>query len=118
MAIPREEKKSPFDPDITAPEKLKKVRETINLTNIDDSALSIAYFTYKVIRKYSPDIHVVHVDYLDWTWPLTAKEKEKELQFLFKEHYPVWEANILKHQRARVEVVFKFPGLKYLVNGV
>lgn len=118
MAIKREEKTNIHSPDFVPPDKPKKVHETVNLTNIDDSALSIAYFTYKVIRKYNPNQHVLHISYLDWVHPIREKSKRELLSALFKDYDPPWEIDIVKHQPARVEVVYKFPGLNYLIFGV
>lgn len=93
-------------------EKIKRIKKTINLIGQDDSALTIAYHTYKIIKKYHPDRHQVMITFMEWTSG-SADAKQKLISYLFADYDPVWQIRL--EQKGEVVVAkCTFPGMLWL----
>jgi len=96
-------------------DKVKRIKKTVNLINRDDSALTIAYHTFRIISKYHPDRHQVMITFMEWTTGNHASHKEL-MKFLFKDYDPFWQLQV-EHSGEVVTVKFTFPGMDWLVFG-
>jgi len=95
-----------------SPDKIKRIKKTINLIGQDDSALTIAYHTLKIIKKYHPDRHQVMITFMEWTSG-SPDAKQKLISYLFSDYDPVWQVR-LEHRGEVVVAKCTFPGMLWL----
>ena len=97
-------------------ETVKRVKKTVDLINKDDSLLSIAFYTYQIIRRCHPDRNQVMITYMEWRIGEEAWKREA-LRSLFVDYDPIWQVHLEQKSRDLVVAKFTFPGMEWLVYG-